>query len=83
MEPLETPYPIGLGTIPTGIRPENPLELTGKIFQNSGFITSNLRFFRNFLRCEAMNPEFRNIFPVSSRGFSRRIQVGIVPSPIG
>jgi hypothetical protein len=30
-----------------------------------------------------MNPEFRNIFPVSSRGFSGRVPVGIVPSPIG
>ncbi len=30
-----------------------------------------------------MNPEFWNIFPVSSRGFSGRIPVGIVPSPIG
>jgi hypothetical protein len=30
-----------------------------------------------------MNPEFRNIFPVSSRGFSGQIPVGIVPSPVG
>jgi hypothetical protein len=30
-----------------------------------------------------MNPEFWNIFPVSSRGFSGRIPVGIVPSPVG
>jgi hypothetical protein len=36
-------YPSGLETIPTGISPENPLELTGKKFQNSGFITSHLR----------------------------------------
>jgi hypothetical protein len=50
-------------------RPENPRELTGKMFQNSGFITSHLRILWNFLRCEVMNPEFWNIFPVSSRGF--------------
>jgi hypothetical protein len=37
-------YPTGLGTIPTGIRPENQRELTGKMFQNSGFITSHLEF---------------------------------------
>ncbi len=74
--------PIGLGTIPTGIRPENPRELTGKMLQNSGFITSHLKFLRNFLMCEVMNPEFWNIFPVSSRGFSGWIPVGIVPSPI-
>jgi hypothetical protein len=30
-----------------------------------------------------MNPEFWNIFSMSSRGFSGRIPVGIVPSPIG
>jgi hypothetical protein len=30
-----------------------------------------------------MNPEFWNIFPVSSREFSGRIPVGIVPSPVG
>jgi hypothetical protein len=36
-------YPTGLGTIPTGIRPKNPRELTGKMFQNTGFITSHLR----------------------------------------
>jgi hypothetical protein len=30
-----------------------------------------------------MNPAFWNIFPGSSRGFSGRIPVGIVPSPIG
>jgi hypothetical protein len=38
-------------------RPENPLEVTGKMFQNSGFITSHLRIFRNFLRCKVMNPK--------------------------
>jgi hypothetical protein len=30
-----------------------------------------------------MNPEFWNIFPVSSRGFSGRIPAGIVQNPIG
>jgi hypothetical protein len=30
-----------------------------------------------------MNPEFWNIFPVSSRGFSGRILVEIVSIPIG
>jgi hypothetical protein len=29
-----------------------------------------------------MNPGFWNIFPVSSRGFSGRISVGIVPSSV-
>jgi hypothetical protein len=38
-------YPIGLGTIPTGIRLEDPRELTGKMFRNSGFITSHLKKF--------------------------------------
>ncbi len=77
------PYPIGFGTIPTGIRPKNPRELTGKMFQNSWFITSHLRIFRNFLRCEVMNREFWNIFPSSSHEFSGRIPFGIVPIPIG
>jgi hypothetical protein len=81
--PITRNRPIGLGTIPTGTRPENPRELTRKMFQNSGFITSHLSIFRNFLRCEVINPEFWNIFPVSSRGFSGRILVGIVPSLIG
>jgi hypothetical protein len=76
-------FQIGLRTIPTGIRPENPRELTGKMFQYSGFITSHLKKFLKILRCEAMNSEFWNIFPVSSRGFSGRIPVGIVPSPNG
>ncbi len=62
---------------------ETPRELTGKMFQNSGFITSHLRFLWVVLRCEVMNPEFWNIFLVSSRGFFGRIPVGIVPSPIG
>jgi hypothetical protein len=75
--------PIGLGTIPTRIRPENPRELTGKMFRNSGFITSHFKKFLKILVCEVMNLEFWKIFPVSSRGFSGRISVGIVPSPVG
>ncbi len=41
-------YPTGLGTIPIGIRSENPLEFHWKMFENSEFITSHLRIFRNF-----------------------------------
>ncbi len=77
------PNPTGLGTIPTGSRPENPRELTGKMFQNSGFITSHLKKFHKILRCEVMKPEFWNIFFVSSREFSGWIPFGIVPSPVG
>jgi hypothetical protein len=38
-------YPTGLGTIPIGIRSENPLEFHWKMFQNSEFITSHLKNF--------------------------------------
>jgi uncharacterized membrane protein YbaN (DUF454 family) len=38
----------------------------GEKVQNSGFITSHLSFLWDFLRFEVMNPEFLNIFPVSS-----------------
>jgi hypothetical protein len=31
--------------------PENPRELTGKMFQKAGFITSNLKKFLKNLRC--------------------------------
>jgi uncharacterized membrane protein YidH (DUF202 family) len=41
-------FPTGLGTIPIGIPSENPLEFHWKMFQNSEFITSHLRIFRNF-----------------------------------
>jgi hypothetical protein len=41
---------IKLGTVSTGIRPENPRELTGKMFQNSGFITSHLKNFLKMIR---------------------------------
>ncbi len=75
--------PIGIETIPTGIRPENPHEIKGKMSQNSRFITSNLKKFLKVLRFEVMNPEFWNVFPVSSRGLSGRILVGIIPIPIG
>jgi hypothetical protein len=38
-------FPTGLGTIPIGIRSENPLEFHWKMFQNSEFITSHLKNF--------------------------------------
>jgi hypothetical protein len=39
---LQSNYSIGL---------ENPRELTGKMFQNSGFIISHLKKFQHILRC--------------------------------
>ncbi len=35
------------------------------------------------LRCEVMNSEFWNIFQWNSIGFSDRIPIGIIPSPVG
>ncbi len=64
-------------------RPEIRRDFAGKMFRKSGFITSHLKKFLKILRCEVMNPEFSNIFSVSSRGFSGQFPVGIVPSSIG
>jgi hypothetical protein len=40
-------------------------------------------YFQKFLRCEVMNSEFWNIFQWNSIGFSDRIPIGTVPSPVG